>query len=154
VSTIKTTLHAYEFDTTKPDGKTAWKAFEAERKASGARIFGPVFHEFGSSLALDGTTLELETKHLFDNQWTATAPGGKSYRVFDWFLQADHPNHISDACRPGVKRGHYLVLTDEILTLRDSTNACGYCGHQEPVALGGVFCPKCLSSPYLAEDHL
>lgn len=154
---MQTILRKYEFDVATPAGKEAWAAFKLEREQSGGgHIFGPVFHEIGSSYALDGVTLELDTKHLHENQWTATEPGGKQYRVFDWFLQA-HGNYtggMADASRPNIRRGHYLEQTNAMKEIRRNTNACGYCGNQEPAAAGAVFCPKCLDSEYLTIDNL
>lgn len=153
---MKTILRKYEFDVATVAGQDAWKAFKHDRNSSGGgRCFGPVFHEIGSSYALDGVTLELDTKHLHDNQWTATEPGGKQYRVFDWFLQA-HGHHGTppDSSRANIRRGHYLEQTPEMKEIRRNTNACGYCGNQEPAANGAVFCSKCLDSEYLALENL
>lgn len=156
IKTIKTILHAYEFDVRKPKDKAAWEALKA-KLATGPHCFGPVLSDvFYSVRDLDGQTIELETKHLFGNQWNTA--GDKGRRVFDWALCS----HIAgcqisaDNAPSHIRRGHYLEQTDEMRELRRNTNACGYCGHQEAAQRGTVFCPKCIDSEYLklADLHL
>lgn len=152
---MKTKLHYYEFDTRTPEGKSAWRAFKTEREKE-SRPFGPVFHEILSSKKLDGMTVELETKHLFDNQWNTGPIEGiteNGLRVFDWFIQAEHGN-IRDSAPYGIKRGHYLEQTPEMRDIRDNTSCCGYCGHQESARKSTIFCNKCIDSEYLKESDL
>lgn len=148
--TIETILHAYNFDTLTPEGLADWQAFKAERKASGARIMGPVWHDGREDLSFDGATIALDPAHLFDNQWNATAPGGKGFRAFDWLLHAEqsHPSQVIGAPR-GIKRGYWLELTPEMQRIRAETLKCGYCGHQHPIAAALVFCPDCIGSKCL-----
>lgn len=156
MKTLQTKIHYYEFDTRTPEGKSAWQAFKAERE-NGPRPFGPVFHEIGSSRKLDGRTVTLETKHLFNNQWNTGPIKGvteKGLRVFDWFIQADHGSHIPNSAPHGIKRGHYLEQTPEMQNLRSQTVCCGYCGHQEPAEKANAFCSECLDSEYLKESDL
>lgn len=144
--TIKTILRTFEFNTRTPEGRDAWREFEAARKA-GPPCHGPVaaavYFPFRD---LDGVEVTLETKHLFNNQWN-TACGR---RVFDFALESD----FGQFAPSGVRRGHWLEQTAEMRDLRRNTNACGYCGHQEAVARGSVFCPKCIGSEYLTEKDL
>lgn len=151
-ATVRTVLHSYAFDTTTPEGAASWQAFKAERKASGARIHGPVYSDgqFRKFLPLDGATVELETAHLFDNQWSARTPTGEGVRVFDWWLEAEasHPSQIGCAPR-GMKRGHWLEITPEMVALRRDWLKCGYCGHEKHVSHGLTFCPDCIGSEYL-----
>lgn len=149
---MQTILRAYEFDVSTDAGKAAWSAFKEER-AKGPRCFGPALHPMTETLALDGVTVELETKHLFNNQWNATA-SGKTWRVFDWFLQAHSYNGAKNLAPSNIRRGHYLVQTDEMREIRRNIARCGYCGKQEPAAKGYVFCPHCLDSEYLTEANL
>jgi hypothetical protein len=53
-----------------------------------------------------------------------------------------------------IKRGHYLIQTKEMQKLRDNTNVCGYCGHQEAAQKGAVFCTQCIDSEYLTQELL
>ncbi len=92
---------------------------------------------------LDGQTVELETKHLFDNQWNT-----ESLRVFDWTLEA------LPAYQKHIRRGHWLEQTAEMREIRRNTHRCGYCSHQEAAAKGSVFCPACIDSEYLKESDL
>lgn len=149
---MKTTLHTYFFDLRSPDQAAAWKALAAKLKKThphcmeshgGASHYTPIAPH-------DGETVELETAHLFGNQWN-TAPGclsAKGYRVFDWALDYN-PNGNAN-----IKRGHYLDQTEEMREIRRNTCACGYCGKQEPAAKGLTFCPHCLDSEYLTEKEL
>jgi hypothetical protein len=151
---LSTVLRKYEFDISTPEGKSTWESFKAERK-NGPHCFGPVFHEMQSSYALDGVTLDLEAgKNLFENQWNATDSGGKSYRVFDWFLQAHGHLGFSESSPSHIRRGHYLEQTPEMKEIRRNTNCCGYCGHKEEAHRGAVFCSSCLDSAYLKESDL
>lgn len=151
-ATLSTTLHSYAFDTTTPEGLAAWHEFKAQRQASGARIHGPVFSDgqFRRFLPLDGSAVELETAHLFDNQWNALTPTGEGVRVFDWWLEAEasHHSQISGAPR-GMKRGHWLEITPKMIALRRDWLKCGYCGHEKHVSQGLTFCPDCIGSEYL-----
>lgn len=155
---MQTKLIAYSFNLDVAAQKAAWIAFKAERK-TGPHCFGPVFHSWGTfdgNLIKDESGAEfwesevnLESIHLFENQWNSDKG-----RVFDWFLQSNSAPHSSDSSQRHIRRGHYLVQTDEMRELRRNTNGCGYCGKQESAAKGLVFCDKCLSSPYLQEKDL
>ena len=139
---IKTTLHAYWFDTRKPDDA---KAF-SDLRSRLVKTNGDCFETWGGNSHycpnLAGP-IELETDHLFDNQWNST-----THRVFDW--AQDHPIDFDKR----IKRGHYLDITDEMRELRRNRMACGYCGKQEPAQKGNVFCPHCIGSQYLKESEL
>lgn len=149
---MKTTIHAYRFDTKNPNEKAAYDALRAKLTAQGLKCF-ETWGGGGSYWMpkIDGREIELETKYLFDNQWN-TAPidgySNKGLRVFDW--AQDYPINFG----AHIKRGHYLAQTDEMREIRRNTHACGYCGKQEPAAKGNVFCPHCLDSEYLKESEL
>lgn len=151
--TIKTTLHAYRFDVRNPDEKAAYADLKAKLKAMGLECFET--HGGGSHYlpALDGIEIELETAHLFNNQWN-TAPiegvSDKGLRVFDWAQDFES----SIGAPRGIKRGHWLEQTPEMQEIRRNTDTCGYCGKQEPAAKGYVFCPHCLGSEYLKASDL
>jgi hypothetical protein len=99
----------------------------------------------------EGLPVDLETAHIFDNQWN-TAPiegiSAKGLRVFDW--AEDHPINFSN----NIKRGHYLDITEDMRAVRRNTVACGYCGKQYRPAPEQVFCDACLGSEYLKETNL
>lgn len=148
---MKTIFHAYRFDIAKASEKTAYAAL-CERLKDGPHKMES-FTELGASYykpVLDGREIELETKHLFDNQWN-TAPlegiSDKGLRVFDWaedvIFQARN-----------IKQGHWLEQTADMREIRRNTHKCGYCGAQEPAAKGYVFCPHCIDSKYLKESDL
>lgn len=68
--TIKTTIHAYCFDISKPDGKVAWLDLKARLKETHPHCMeshgGQGHYHFVRDL--DGQEIDLETAHLFDNQ--------------------------------------------------------------------------------------
>ena len=150
---MKTTIHTYCFDISKPAEKAAYESLAASLKKQGLKVFetwglgSGHYHPFS---AYDGAEIELETSSLFNNQWnTAPCMGSeKGWRVFDW--AQDYPINFSDK----IKRGHYLAQTPEMGEIRRNTCACGYCGKQEPAAKGYTFCPHCLDSEYLKESDL
>lgn len=149
MTTIKTTIHTYDFDTRDPEQKRAYDALRESLKG-----WPHCMTAFGNYLAaaraLAGGVVELETKHLFDNQWnTPTA------RVFDWAQTPSTGGPVSGKNAPSwAKRGYYLEQTAEMRELRRNTHKCGYCGKQEPAAKGYVFCPHCIDSEYLTEKDL
>lgn len=151
MQTIKAVMHAYNFDTTKADEKAAYNELKAKLSAMGLTCFEA--HGGGSYYLpnLDGATVELETKHLFNNQWNTAPIAGvsdKGLRVFDW--AQDYRPYGS----PTLKRGHWIEQTADMKSARDNTVACGYCGKQEPAAKGLTFCPHCIDSEYLTADTL
>lgn len=155
MTTIKTVIHTYEFDVNTKAGRAAWDEFKAAREGF-PHCFGPVFADcYFPFRPMDGDTIELETKHLFENQWN-TAPTEshpKGLRVFDWALQSDSAPWAKDSAPRGVRRGHWLEQTDEMRAIRLNTHKCGYCGAQEPAG-AFEFCPHCLDSEYLKASDL
>lgn len=154
---IKTVLHTYEFNISKEEDRAAYEALRATLKAQGLKCFESWSPGKNSSHWLgedwDGTSITLETDHVFDNQWNTAPIDGlseKGLRVFDWAQDATGLNILS----PNIKRGHWLEQTREMQEIRDNTTKCGYCGKQEPAAKGYVFCPHCLDSEYLTAKDL
>lgn len=154
--TIKTILHAYNFDLTNASDRTAYEALVAARTAEGREVFKT--HGGGSHYLphLDGAEVELETAHVFDDQWnTAPIPGvsDNGLRVFDWAEDA-----IWNYGRENLttRRGHWLELTDEMQTVRRDTLKCGYCDAHYHVSQAPAdrFCTKCTGSEYLKESEL
>lgn len=157
-ATISTVYHAYRFDLNKPAEKEQYEALREKLTGMGLKCFeswgGKGSHYSGG---LDGVTLQLETKHLFNNQWN-TAPvaaadsktaAENGMRVFDWAQDAcvgDFPRWL--------KRGHWLEQTPEMAAIRRDVHKCGYCGAQEPASKGLVFCPHCIDSQYLEASNL
>lgn len=141
---IKTVLHAYSFYINEPEGKAAYAELCERMKAAGVKCFET--HGGGSHYMpeIEGY-IELETKHIFDNQWNSAprANGHNGYRIFDW-AQDYLPNR-----NPHLKRGHWLEMTDEMRAVRLDTHACGYCGRQCAAADATPFCPHCIGSEYL-----
>ena len=155
-TTIKTVLHRYYFDISVTEQKAAYKDLCKSLKAKGLKVFctwgGGNGHYYWKPLEkIDGKELSLGTTQLFEDQWN-TAPiegvSDKGLRVFDW--AEDYPINFSK----NIKRGHYLAQTSEMISLRDNTVKCRYCGKQEPAQKGYVFCPHCIDSPYLTIDRL
>jgi len=152
---LTTIAHAYAYDLTKPADAATYAALCEQLKGWPHQM-----HSLGDhhkvGVSIDGQTIELETAHLFENQWNTAPIAGvseKGLRVFDWaeealFNRGQELTHL--------KYGYWLEQTPAMREIRRNTVACGYCGKQEPAVKGSVFCGQCLDSPYLkaAELHL
>lgn len=147
---IKTIAHSYSFLIDTPEGRNGYNELLA--KMAGADIKCFESHGMGSHYMpqLDGLTVELETAHVFDNQWN-TAPIGESksgYRLFDWvqdYIPYDNVN---------LKRGHWLEMSNEMRHVRIDTHACGYCGKQCTAEQATPFCTACIDGEYLKVGDL
>jgi hypothetical protein len=157
---MKTVLRCYNFDTSKPEEAAQWEALKAElSNRGGPRCFethGGESHYF-SVKHLDGREVELDPANLLSfDQWNLKPiPGDsseKGRRVFDW--AKDYESHIG--APRGIKRGHYLDLTEEMRAIRDNTAKCRYCGTRAPVPGPGdsPFCGSCLGFEYLKPEDL
>lgn len=148
MSNIRTVAHAYQFNTNKADELAAFKALHAKLSAMGLKCFeshGGALH-IATGRKIDGLTIELETAHVFDNQWNTAPIDGvtdKGLRVMDWAQDFRPSNSLT------LKQGYWLEPTPEMAEVRRNTYACGYCGKQEPAAKGDVFCPHCIGSEHL-----
>lgn len=150
---MKTTLKSYYFDTRNPEEAAAYKALRAQLSATNGECFetwgGKGSHY--NAAWLEGVPVTLEAGHLFGNQWnTAPADVAGNLRVFNW--AQDYP--AGNLTNKSIKRGHYLIVTDEMRAALHDNVKCRYCGHMEPAALGHEFCPKCIGSEYLTEKDL
>jgi len=144
---LTTTIHAYNFDVSKPEDAKAWHELCNRLNRESPPIMEAMGNFYHQVKDLDGQQIELETEYLFDNQWnTAPMNGGNGLRVFDWAL--DYLEIKS------IKRGHYLDQTPAMAEIRQNTLKCGYCGRQEHVLKAMLFCPHCLDSEFLKEEDL
>lgn len=149
---MKTTIHTYRFDLRVPSERDKYTELSETLKTTPGR--GHWMESHGGAMhyqpGQNGVELDLETEHLFDNQWNTRPIGDakKGLRVFDW---AQDYNPHGD---PSIKQGHYLDITPEMVAIRAETFRCGYCGKQEPKSKGLVFCPHCLDSEYLTSKEL
>lgn len=142
MSNLKTKLHSYHFDISTLDEKAAYQALCAKLEAIGLRCFETIASNHFRTGETVGPEVELETKHLFNNQWNGT-----SHRLFDWAQDILHYNH-------SIKQGYWLEQTAEMREVRRNTVGCRYCGKQEPAQKGYVFCPHCIDSEYLKASDL
>lgn len=149
--TIKTTLHVFNFDTRNPEEKTAWLALRESLKSGPREMesWGGKPHMLG--LSVGAYPVELDTSHVFDNQWNTSADTARipNFRVFDFAFDAE-----AGAPNKAIKRGHWIEQTAEMRAIRENTMKCGYCGKQEPAQNGYVFCPHCIDSEHLKETDL
>lgn len=157
---MKTTLNHYRLDISKADEKAAYADLrENTLEKIGFRAWtmnmrsgysgDPAAWKFMDKIRASVGAVELETEHLFDNQWNATATDGMSehgLRLFNW-AECEYPNR-------DIKEGYWLDQTDEMREILRNTHKCGYCGKQEPAPKGYVFCPHCAGSAYLTGDQL
>jgi hypothetical protein len=151
---MKTTVHAYRFDLTKPAGREAYAALCAKLEGMGLRKFASLPGENSRLEHLpDGLSLELETAHLFDNQWNTAPVDGlsdKGIRVFDWREPVYFNNGVEIKSSKG---GYWLEQSDEMRAARHNRYACGYCDTQADNP-AGTFHEGCLDSAYLKESDL
>lgn len=160
MSNIKTALHHYRFDCSKPAEKSAYTELrENVLKKIGFPVWtmdlqygytaNPAGWDFIKKIRGAAGPVELETNHVFNNQWnSAPIPGisENGFRLFNW-SECVYPN-------VDIKEGYYLDQLPEMVEVLRNTAACGYCGKQEPMQKGNVFCPHCLGSQYLKVDQL
>jgi len=144
---IKTTLHHYCFDINYPDQKAAWGAL---KKQLAPILYLQMNAHSGGNQPItrrnDSEAVELEVKHLFDNQWNEIAVGDKSgRRLFDWYLEYRLTGQH-------IKQGHWLLQTQEMIDIRNNTRKCGYCGAQSTGP--EEFHTACLGSQYLKQDDI
>lgn len=147
---MKTIIHSYYFNLNNNSEDQAYSDLVTRLSQTHKK-----FHAIGDYYYpnLDGAEIELETQHIFDNQWN-TAPIGKytkGLRVFDWAESAIF--NYGRECHT-IKKGHYIDLTPEMIAIRKETLQCGYCGRYYPHTTEQTFCTNCLDSPYLEAKHL
>lgn len=170
-STLKTKIHYYRFDFSKDGQRTAytnlrenvltkigfpaWKNDHSDSQKHFPRSFDKALNktfEFMREIAAfageTGNAIELETDHLFNNQWNSAPVNGsdKGMRLFNWNENLYPNSNIVD--------GYYLEQTPEMKAVLLNTHKCGYCGKQELAAKGYTFCPHCIDSQYLTENDL
>lgn len=151
---IKTVLHSYTFNLKDKEQKAQYGKLVDKLTAMGLVCFTGMDprtdsrHYAENIHPLDGQTIELETKFVFNNQWNTapTATSDQGLRVFDWA----QPHRIEFE---HIVFGMWLEQTEEMKSLRDNTYKCGYCGknHYKPKI---EFCSSCLDSEYLQESDL
>jgi hypothetical protein len=152
---IQTKIQSYYYDISILADKLAYDNLCENMKANNIKCFEAYgINSHYLSWCKDSTIIQLEDKHLFNNQWN-TAPidgvSDKGLRVFDWAQ-----DYLPSNYRKNIKKGHYLVITEEIKKARESRLQCGYTGKQilknEKPEHG--FNLDALISEYLTEDYL
>lgn len=150
---MKTVLHHYRLDMDKLADKEAYNNLRAQLEVSHAGKFFNVIADPKKDRNRGNETesVELETTHLFNNQWNETTESGNR-RLFDWY-EGIYYNNGRENKR--IKEGHWLELTLEMEAIRRETLACGYCGKQLKQSDPHKWhCEKCLGSDYLKETEL
>lgn len=173
---MKTKLHTYSYHISNPTEAAIYRELR-ETMARGSRRKKPIEFLATTSASLgqfkDLTEVarpsphlvtyevEIDPTFLFDNQWnTANSGLSRGYRVFDWV------RHIYPDNR-NLMKGYWLEVTDDMVSARDMTLKCRYCGHHygphveakpstpEPLLHEGhSFCAVCLGSSYLNEGDI
>jgi hypothetical protein len=143
MKTLTTSIFNYQFNVATARGKKEYDKLATGLKKTNGDCLRMITEGYNSLMF---GLIELSTEHLFHNQWNAT----NGQRVFDWF---------EEVCQnENIRKGHYLVITDEMKAIRNNTCVCGYCGQQVPLEKvhESGFCLFCLSDPYLttADIHL
>lgn len=165
METIKTVLHHYRFDLSKPGGRKEYDAELARiKKAWGGNMpkcwtvnfhgyhhLDEKAHAFTQKVRDAGPNcpIEIETACMFEDQWNTAPIAGVSdsgLRVFAWSENV--------YLNKSLREGYWIEDTADFREVMRNTHKCGYCGKQEPAAKGYVFCPHCLDSQYLTEKNL
>lgn len=154
---LKTRIHRYYMDVSNPAEKAKYADMVSRIKANGdgrgnwtKAIGDSKYRSDGAVLTEAIEDVELETEHLFGNQWNGTTE-----RVFDWYEEAIYNDGRENKT---IKRGHWLEITPEMAAIRREVVTCGYCGKhygmERDAAPDDGFCRECLDSPYLKETEL
>lgn len=163
--TIKAELVYYRIDVSRPEGRKAYAElcetlkeipfekwvirgrfpngtanFELQKFINSLREKLDI-HVSSADYQLHSREIHLETKHLFENQWS-TEEGFRLHNKTEFEWPALH-----------IKEGYYIRQNPQMIAVLQGTAKCGYCGHQAPVGEKD-FCDNCLSSPYLDETSL
>src|SRR5690606_36603351 len=107
-SMLETKLHCYRFDVSTAEGKADYEKLCAKLKGLGltcSESWGNGSHYLPKFGLVEMQTVQLETKHIFNNQWNTAPIKGVSdngLRVFDW--AQDHP--MPKTCPQHIKQGH------------------------------------------------
>jgi hypothetical protein len=150
---IQTKIQSYYYDISITADKLAYDALCENMKVNNIKCF-EASGSYYFTWCKDSKIIQLKNKHLFNNQWI-TAPidgvSDKGLRVFDWAQDYIPLNYSKN-----IKKGHYLVITEEIKKARENRLQCGYTGKQilknEKPEHG--FNLDALISEYLTEDYL
>lgn len=150
---IRTIIHTYRLDVSKPEDAKAYAELCAKMEAQGTKCFETLGNGSHYAPSWDGRKLTLDTSFVFDNQWNTEPVAGvsdKGLRVFDWAMDyQQYSKHL--------KQGHYLDMTPAMVEVRENRVKCGYCGKQydkRATPAPPVFCRECLGSQYLKPEDL
>lgn len=152
---MKTLMKSYRLLISDATDRAEYERIVAKMTSQNVKCFralGAHKDAYYHAFAADGAEIELETRHIFDNQWnTAPIPcvSETGLRVFDW---AEYAAESAGMSR-NYKCGHYLEITPEMCDLRAKRGQCGYCGKQFTLPYGD-FCDACAGSEYLDADTL
>lgn len=144
---MKTKLQTYRFDTSTAQGKADWEALKTRLEAEPGR--GRIMEAIptGKGYNPEPGEIELETEHLFDNQWNSDKG-----RVFDFWCEVVY----SYGRRSPWRCGHWLEITPEMVAIRRETLTCGYTGMHFKASDGHKFnlSDSALGSEYLKAEEL
>ena len=163
--TIKAELVYYRIDVSRPEGRKAYAElcetlkeipFETWRIQGGFPNGTTNFnlrkfidslkekldiHVSTADYQLHSREIHLETKHLFEDQWS-TEEGFRLHNKTEFEWPALH-----------IKEGYYIRQNPQMIAVLQGTAKCGYCRHHAPVGEKD-FCDNCISSPYLEVSNL
>lgn len=118
--------------------KIVVKTDAAEIYRQSCRILGKIspalfnYSWFQTLKAIEGKTLEVDTKYLFSDQFNTLPIKGLSENGLR--IMADSVDEVID-------------------DIRDNVGCCQFCENRTPGIVSG-FCDNCMDSPYLKEDEL
>jgi len=120
---LETKLHHYRYDIDDPKDYGAWIHTKEQLKLEGLEVFDTIAMDlrkkrnwYANIKKLEGQTIYLETKYLFNNQWNTV----RGLRLMDW-AETIYPNK-------DINEGYWLEQTNEMRAIRKKYNKCKYCG--------------------------
>ena len=146
---MKTTIHYYRFNCSKPEqNQQAEELKTILGKTLGLKPFTSderFIKKSDSNYFMENISkeIELDENNIFNDQWNGTVDG-KSFRCFDWF-NVEYPNKDYFV-------GHWIEPTYETMDVRGKFQ-CGYCGKIHERNIDG-FCHHCFGFEYLKKEEL
>lgn len=159
-TTCKAKLHYYRFNVSIPAEREQYDSMVDRIKQNQPEVRGRWMHTISPpaerskrSMGNETVEVEVELKHIFENQWNTTDGAGGGLRVFDWYQE-----YMTSGMNQTIRTGHWLELTPELADARRSTMKCQFCGCQygpyHQAIPEKLFCLACLDSPYLKQEEL
>lgn len=147
-------IRTFNFESFRDEG---YRAIVAEAKQRGMHMFAalPAKSVYEDMSPIDGVCVTPipDPKSIFSNQFHADVQGQRRV-IFDFRVYSE----FNSRGRPLERRRGYICGAGpgyaELVRIRQTTLACGFCGARHAVSRGKQWCDSCLGSPYLTPTYL